>query len=550
MPHIKYQKLVYNADGTIKSGSAAIVDTVYDSKRKGKCYHPVREKLGRVIWVAEDKRSGIFLSPTRGLLAYNADQDQFSDVDRGDSRISDTDLFPDPVIHTVFGDSYLLLCFLEKCGLMAVLRDAFSKNEDYERVLAHILHTVLKNSSRISCDDFMEKSFASYIFTDIPITSLGSDTVYFRMMGKDQTRLAFFQSFVTHMRKKDPKFGRGCYVDSTPLPNDIHDNPFNALCSHGVASTSIQTRLVLILDQKTGLPVWYQIMPGNVLDFSTIMTVMSDVAESLDIRIDELVLDAGYVNKDLITAFNIDTKPYIDEDGESIEKYMTARMPAKNGYPFKTLYHSVKSLIHNAKYEFIRQGHSYFGYRKEEVIFGCREYTYVYVDKDNALELSRNYQIDHEKEYQALKDKDKNWYSVKFGYFVLVSNKKKEPDEMLDDYYGRTKIENVFKTSKEYLDLLPLSKWTDQAVRGKILSDIISTIVLLEMRKRLAKAGLSTTKLIGKTQSLMCMKKSDGTILVETPNKQVRQFYQDLSIPIPGHFKLKQFRSDTVHIQS
>jgi len=376
MPHIKYQKLIHNSDGTIKSGSAAIVDTVYDSKRKGKCYHPVKEKLGKVVWLSDDKRSGIFLSPTRGLVMYDADLDRFSDVDRGDPRISDTDLFPDPVIHTVFGDSYLLLCFLEKCGLMAVLRDAFSKNEDYERVLAHVLHTILKNSSRISCDDFMEKSFASYILSDIPITSLGSDTVYFRMMGKDQTRMAFFQTFVKHMRKKDPKFGRGCYVDSTPLPNDIHDNPFNALCSHGVASTSIQTRLVLILDQETGLPVWYQIMPGNVLDFSTIMTVMSDVAESLDIRIDELVLDAGYVNKDLIQAFNIDTEPYMDEDGEIIKKHMTARMPAKNGYPYKTLYHNVKSLIHNAKYEFIRQGHSYFGIRRETVIFGYREYTY------------------------------------------------------------------------------------------------------------------------------------------------------------------------------
>ena len=68
--------------------------------------------------------------------------------------------------------------------------------------------------------------------------------------------------------------------------------------------------------------------------------------------------------------------------------------------------------------------------------------------------------------------------------------------------------------------------------------------------KKLSKAGLSTTKLIGKTQSLMCMKKSDGTILVETPNKQVRQFYQDMSITIPGCFMLDQFRRQTIHIGS
>ena len=39
MPHIKKQKVVYNDDGTIRSGSASIVDTVYDNKRKGRCSH-------------------------------------------------------------------------------------------------------------------------------------------------------------------------------------------------------------------------------------------------------------------------------------------------------------------------------------------------------------------------------------------------------------------------------------------------------------------------------------------------------------------------------
>ncbi|MBR1871791.1 MAG: hypothetical protein IJ795_01100 [Bacteroidales bacterium] len=40
-------------------------------------------------------------------------------------------------------------------------------------------------------------------------------------------------------------------------------------------STSVQTRLVLVLDEETELPVWYDIIPGNVLDISTIMTVVN-----------------------------------------------------------------------------------------------------------------------------------------------------------------------------------------------------------------------------------------------------------------------------------
>lgn len=52
------------------------------------------------------------------------------------------------------------------------------------------------------------------------------------------------------------------------------------------------------------------------------------------------------------------------------------------------------------------------------------------------------------KEYAALKDKEKDRMSVRFGYFVLLSNKKLEPVDLLTEYFGRTDIEGVIKTSK------------------------------------------------------------------------------------------------------
>ena len=107
-------------------------------------------------------------------------------------------------------------------------------------------------------------------------------------------------------------------------PNDIDDNPFNALSCHGIASSSDQIRLILVLDENSGLPVWYDIIPGNVLDINTIMNVVADVAESIDIHIDSLVRDAGYVSKDLIHAIHIGS-----------EKNMIGRMPARKACMLK-----------------------------------------------------------------------------------------------------------------------------------------------------------------------------------------------------------------------
>ncbi len=120
---------------------------------------------------------------------------------------------------------------------------------------------------------------------------------------------------------------------------------------------------------------------------------------------------------------------------------------------------------------------------------------------------------------------------------------------MLTRYFGRCDIETVFKTSKEYLDLLPLSKWTDTTVRGKILSDIINTIVLLLLRKKINTSGHSTTEVYGKTQSLMCLKDRNGMVTVETPSKQVKDYYKMLGIEVPAHVEVNSFREQNLGIK-
>lgn len=528
MAFIKVQKLIRDSSGTITSGSAAIVESVYVAGKKSHSKQRVREQLGKVISLAPDKKSGIFLSPTRGLVEYDAVSDSFSSVSPDDKATKCLSVFPEPEVHTVFGDAYLLLAFLENQGLPEILKTVFHKKQDLERVLAHVLHGVLKDGSKISCDDFIEKSYASYLFSDLVIQSLHSDTAFFSAMGEDHIRLAFFREFIKLMRKKDPRFGKGCYVDSTPLPNQIENNPFNALCCHGVSSSQVQTRLVLVLDDKTGLPVWYDIIPGNLLDLSTIMGIVNDVAVSLDIEIESLVLDAGYVCQPLIEAFHIGS-----------EKSVISRMPARRGYPFKELYWQIKNEIGKGKYQFVRKDHTYFGQKKRITLFGeYEEFAYVYVDHNNALLRFRDYLEDHQDEYEKLKDRDKDWMTVKYGYFVLISNIDTTPEDLLFRYFCRTEIETVFKTCKEYLELLPLSKWSDLTVRGKILHDIIDSIVLLMLRKQMETTGVSTSRLFGKTQSLMCTLTKDGEVCIQVPNKHVKTFYKLLGLSVPSNLKL------------
>ena len=218
MAFIKAQKIIRDENGVITSGSAAVVDTVYvQTGQKNHSKQVVREKLGRVLFLSDDKKSGIFMSPTRGLVEYNAISDTFEEVSRKDPRIQTEEVFPETEIHTIFGDSYLFIEFLKNSGLISILRTVFQKDEEYERLLCHVLHGVVRDGSRISCENFIFRSFASYLLQKVPLASLKSDTRFFTMMGADKVKVSFFKTFVASMQKRDPDFGKGCYVDSTPF---------------------------------------------------------------------------------------------------------------------------------------------------------------------------------------------------------------------------------------------------------------------------------------------------------------------------------------------
>ena len=84
MAFIKAQKIVYDDSGRIISGSASVVDAVYvHTGNSAHSRQQVREKLGRVLYLSEDRKTGVFLSPTRGLIEYDALSDSFSSVEYG-----------------------------------------------------------------------------------------------------------------------------------------------------------------------------------------------------------------------------------------------------------------------------------------------------------------------------------------------------------------------------------------------------------------------------------------------------------------------------------
>lgn len=532
---IRVQRPKKDETGAVIGGSASVVASSYDKDAlSGHSKQTVVEKLGKVIELAADKKSGVFLSPTRGAVCYNVVDNTFSPLGRDDPRISKITGIPEDRRRATFGNVYLLTQLLERTGMIRVMSQVFAERRDYERLLLHVVHGFLRDNSSKKCSTMVEQSALGFLVGDIAVSTLRSDTRYYENMGQDEVKTSFFKSFVSVMRQQKPDFGRGCYIDSTPLPSDIHhDNPYNRLrCQRG-QGCSEQIRLALVIDESTGLPLWYELLPGNSMDMNTVATITRRVKDTLGVETVSYVLDAGYVSKDVIQLLA----------SSDSEKTLITRMPHRKGYPYKNLYHRIKGSLTQAKYNCFRKGCVYFGKRYAVTLFDTDLFAYVMIDRERALREYEKYVEEHEAEYEEHSDSEKIWDSVRFGYFVLLSNIETTPQDMLCRYLDRVQIEEVFKDSKTFEGLLPLAKWTAQTVRGKIMSDMIDTIIRILLLKQLPKYSGSLMDIFYDASSLDCFRGSDQWIRIEAPNKQAKAAFRAFDEPIPGVLDTNQWKA-------
>ena len=87
-----------------------------------------REKLGRPLALAADRRSGIFRSQEYGIVTYDADTDSKEVLEMDDPCLEGLIEAVSLDVHAVFGDGFLFLGYLKNMGLTDILREVFRQN--------------------------------------------------------------------------------------------------------------------------------------------------------------------------------------------------------------------------------------------------------------------------------------------------------------------------------------------------------------------------------------------------------------------------------------
>lgn len=319
-----------------------------------------------------------------------------------------------------------------------------------------------------------------------------------------------------------------------------------------------QLNLAVLFGQNGQLPVYFQRMPGNITDVTT-MPGLLKTFKALGIKGLSYVLDKGFYSK-----------KNVDELAASKHKFLIA-VPLNN----KWLQHAIDDV-----YETI---HGPEGYRKldDEIIYthtriypwGSKKhrfYLHLYYNAKARAEAMDQFNEDlvtykHELESGKTNAKHQDAYDAFFtititpkrgmkvtynmeaisqhikrysGFQALLSNRVKDPVEALRIYRDKDVVEKSFDDLKNQLDMKRLRTHSSKATDGRLLVQFVALILMSALRKEMRKSTLiknyTVRELLKEMQTLTKITYSGryGHVLTELTKPQ-QEILKNLKI-VPG----------------
>ena len=448
--------------------------------------------LGRLI----DREKGVYRNRERGTFIYNNEE----------GAIEPTQPAAKEKLILDFGDSYILDELLSRTGFKDIMTRVFSFDKD--TVMSMLFYRVLCGGASRYAQTYWEGSYTRLLF---PLASVESQRVseFYKKVGDESYHREFFKAYISHIR---PEVGSGVLVDSTGLPNDIRI-PITAVNTHdGV--TSNEARLILVVDRKSGLPLYFRYVAGNIVDVSTLASTLAEL-DCSGIDVDYAIVDAGYYSE----------KNVREMQGAMIA-FVTRLKPNLKLYKALVVAHAPD--IGASKY-LVKYQSRFLHIKPVEIpLFGRTGYAYICQDDDLKHIQEKDYYMDVYGE-EGITSEAMDDAVNKMGIFILVSSENILPQDLLPLYYTRQTVEQIFDIGKNNVDLIPLRVHSVEAFRGHLLMSFIASYVYILVNRYFAKTDKCAIGVFRAMRNQKC-KVYDETIVPQEPNKAMNDIYETLRI--------------------
>jgi hypothetical protein len=460
--------------------------------------------LGRVI----NKEQGLYRSRERGMFKYSL-TDGFSEIESVFQYQKEEKLILD------FGDAYVLRTILQLHGYWDLFRSILPGREDTLCTL--LFYRILRGGASRYAYDWWEGSYLRQVCSDVKIESQRVSE-FFVALGKESVQRDFFPKYLAKI--SEGQKNHGILIDSTGMPNDCC-SPLTAINNHnGVISN--ETRLILVVDRVTKMPLLYRYNAGNIVDVSTLKATILEL-ETYGVSIDFSILDAGYYSEKNVKALYAARIRFITRLSSNLKLY-------------KELVKSHAGTLESQDNAVFYRERLLYIIRVPIQLCGHDAYAYVAIDHQRRADEMYTFMRRQTENKGKLSSADKLDYQLKSkGMFIIISSECVEISEILPLYYTRQVIEQVFDFYKNNADLLPLRTHSEETLRGHLMLSFMSTIAYMLINNLLDGTKFCGDGAFRALHNLKC-KVFDDQILVKEPNKKINDIAKHLKIEIPLKF--------------
>ena len=369
-----------------------------------------------------------------------------------------------------FGDAYFLHQLINGMGYDRILDTIEYQNRDSLR--AALSYYTLESGANCHAESWCRQNFASFLYPKANLASQRFSTML-ATIGRPENIRRFL---LAHIQYLSDVYGNdlSVLIDSSGMENDCSLSVTSVSNHNG--DVSLEFRLVVIVQKSTGIPLFYECIPGNIADVSTLKRLLVLLKEH-GCHVEYCITDAGYLcpsNIERLVLSGIDfmsrLNPLFLLYKEAVLTHFDELQNKKNVVRYKN------RPVHIVKIPSVIATDKATEEQKTGFIFLCKDIQSAHSKSDHLLTSKLFAKMTIDEFYQA---------QNRFGVFAIVTTRDLPPEQVLPEYYVRQHVEQYFDYGKNYAKFLPVRQHTMETLSGHLLLAFIASFLIIIVKNRL-----------------------------------------------------------------
>jgi transposase len=399
-----------------------------------------------------------------------------------------------------YGNILLFEKTVEKTGLGNILQSCFSA--DYKEILALVYYEIMEASPSYLFHYWLEEQNLE------GTKSLYSSDIskLHESIGRDQKgRHQFMNQWISAIAPI-----RGIYYDITSFSSYSTGIDFVEWGYNRDKETLPQINLGMVCCRERGLPFFYSVFPGSIVDVSTLKNLLKYL-EAYRLKEITLIMDRGFFSTSNVLSImessiriNI-LQPLsfsLKKTKELISHHSKALKSSKTAFKYnEEIMHHLATAVSIGNHDFT--AHIFFNEKMEledryhflsglldiesqykERKFDSKKEAQTFIDSEIPEKLRAFFRWDNTSKLIVKNDSGIKGYMSKLGYFIIITNDPNMDKHTVLYYYrDKDKVEKIFNTVKNKMDGDRLRAHSKYCMDGRLFIKFIALIIYMYITK-------------------------------------------------------------------